>query len=81
MVEKALELSKPVAATAGAITRAINNAGCDVRRDTVKRTLEKMVADGEAMVEYWPVTRNGFLVSKAAHYYAPVDEALDEIPF
>lgn len=90
--QEALELSKPVAATAGTLAEAINKVGWDVRRDAIKRTLEKMVADGEAMVEYWPVMRNGYRVPKAVHYYAPraPEEAVaadsfarfdDEVPF
>lgn len=90
VVEETLNLSKPVAATAGDITKVINKAGWEVTRDSVKRTLEKMVSAGEAMIEYWPVVRNGYKVPKAAHYYAPrapeeaiaaCDPSDDEVPF
>lgn len=55
--------------TAGEITAGLELRGADVRRGAVKRHLDHLVEAGEALLERRDVTRNGFLVRDAAHYY------------
>lgn len=72
LVKETINLGSPQSFTIGEIKSAVARAvGHSVGRAVVENALLDMKADGEAMMELRTVTRNGFTVVDARHFYAP----------
>lgn len=71
LVRRAVDLGSPNSFTIGEVQKSVASAtGCDVGRASVENALMELVASGEALIELRSVTRNGFEVPNARHFYA-----------